>query len=50
MLLACEISMQAYYRPNDVIRPVNVLAPDRMSPNLTIHVQLWPVFIALPPR
>jgi hypothetical protein len=46
MPLVCEISIEAYCRPNDVIRPLITLAFDRMSPNLKIHAQFWPIYIA----
>jgi hypothetical protein len=48
MSLVCGISIEAYCRPNDVIRPVVIHAPDRISPNLTIHAQLNPISVALP--
>jgi hypothetical protein len=47
MPLVCEISIETYGRPNDVIRPLIIHAPDRLSPNLTIFAQLRPIFIAL---
>jgi hypothetical protein len=48
MLLVCEISIEAYCRPNDVIKPMPIHTPTRMSPNLTIHAQLRAIFIASP--
>jgi hypothetical protein len=45
----CEISIQAYCLPNDFIRPWNVHVHSRLSPNLTIYPQLWPIYVALPP-
>jgi hypothetical protein len=35
MPLVCEISIEAYCRPNDVIRRLNLLARIRMSPFVT---------------
>jgi hypothetical protein len=39
----CEISKEAYCRPNDVIRRLIIHAPDRLSPILTIFAQLRPI-------
>jgi hypothetical protein len=50
MPLVCEISKEAYCRPNDVIRPLIIHAPDRISPDLTIYAQVNPLSIALPAR
>jgi hypothetical protein len=50
MLLVCEISIEAYCRPNAVIKPLIIHALDRMSPNLTIFAQLRPVFVAFSAR
>jgi hypothetical protein len=46
MPLVCEISIEAYCRTNDVIRPLIIHAFDRMSPKVTIHAQFWPIYIA----
>jgi hypothetical protein len=50
MPLVCEISIEAYFRPNDVIRLLIIHAPNRLSPNLTIYAQLRPIFIAFSAR
>jgi hypothetical protein len=50
MPLVCEISEEAYCRPSDVIRPLTFHPPDRMSPNLTLLVQLRPIFIVFSAR
>jgi hypothetical protein len=46
MPLVCEISIEAYCRPNDVIRPLVIHLPNRMSPNLTIYAQFRPIYVA----
>jgi hypothetical protein len=46
----CEINDEAYTRPNDVVRPLIILATDVMSPNVTIFAQLRPIFIVFPAR
>jgi hypothetical protein len=43
MPLVCEISIEAYCRPNCVIRPLTGHALNRMSPDLTFYAQLWPI-------
>jgi hypothetical protein len=50
MPLVCEISIEAYCRPNDVIRRLIIHAPNRMSPNVTVCAHFWPVYDALSPR
>jgi hypothetical protein len=49
MPLVCEISIEAYCRPNDVIRPLTSHALVSSFPHLTIHAKFWPVFIAFQP-
>jgi hypothetical protein len=46
MPLVCEISMEAYCRPIEVVRPLNSHALNRLSPNLTIHAQFRPFYVA----
>jgi hypothetical protein len=46
MPLVCEISIEAYCRPNDVIRPIILHAPNRMSPNPRVFAQVWAFHIA----
>jgi hypothetical protein len=48
MPLVCEISMEAYSRPNVVIRRLFIHAHDRIPPYLTIYAQFNPIYIALP--
>jgi hypothetical protein len=48
--MVCEISIEADCRPYDVIRPLIIHASSRMSPNLTIHAQLRPIYIAFAAR
>jgi hypothetical protein len=50
MPLVCEISRQAYCRPNDVIRSLILHAPTRMSANLTIFAQVRAIHIAFSAR
>jgi hypothetical protein len=50
MPLVCEISIEAYCRPNDVIRPLIFHAATKISPNLTIYAQLRPIYFAIPAR
>jgi hypothetical protein len=50
MPLVCEISIEAYCRRNDVIRRLLIDAPNRLSPNVTICAQLWPIANALSAR
>jgi hypothetical protein len=49
MPLVCEISIEAYCRPNGAIRPLTSHALVRPSSNLTIHAKFWPVYIAFQP-
>jgi hypothetical protein len=46
MPLVCEISIEAYCRPNEVIRPLIIHASDRVSSNLTIYAQFWSLYLA----
>jgi hypothetical protein len=46
MPLMFEISIEAYCRPNDVIRPLVIHLPNRMSPNLTTYTQFRPFYVA----
>jgi hypothetical protein len=46
MPLVCEISIEAYCRPNEVIRPLIIHAFDRMSRELTMYAQFWPIYNA----
>jgi hypothetical protein len=46
----CEISIEGCCRPNEVFKPLNIHAHDRLSPNLTIYAQLRPIFIAFSAR
>jgi hypothetical protein len=50
MPLVCEISIEAYCRPNDVVRRLIILGPNRMSPNVTLCAQCWPTYNAFSPR
>jgi hypothetical protein len=50
MPLVCEISIEAYCRRKDVIRRLIIHAPNRMSPDVTICAQLWPIAKALSAR
>jgi hypothetical protein len=50
MPLVCEVSIEAYCRPNDVIRPIIIHARNRMSPNLTTYAQFRPIYIAIAAR
>jgi hypothetical protein len=45
----CEISIEVYFRPIDVIRPLVIHAPNRMSPNLTFYAQLRPIYMPFQP-
>jgi hypothetical protein len=44
MPLVCEISIEAYCRRNDVIRRLNIDAPNRLSPNVTNCAQFRPIY------
>jgi hypothetical protein len=46
MPLVCEISIEAYCRPNEVFGPLNIHTHVSMSPNLTIYAQLGPPDVA----
>jgi hypothetical protein len=46
MPLVCEMSIEAYCRPNHVIRPLVIHLPNRLSPNLIIYAQLGPFYVA----
>jgi hypothetical protein len=50
MPLVCEISIDAYCRPNCVIRSLSNHASNRLSPDLNIFAQERPVHTASPPR
>jgi hypothetical protein len=50
MPLVCEISKEAYCRPNDVIRPLILHILNILSANLTFFVQLKLIHIAIPAR
>jgi hypothetical protein len=50
MPLVCEISIEAYCRPNDVIRLLIIYDSDRLSPKLTLYTQKKPVNIAFSAR
>jgi hypothetical protein len=49
MPLVCEISIEAYCRPNDVIRSLITLSTDGVSPNLTFFAQLRPIYSLFQP-
>jgi hypothetical protein len=50
MPLVCEVSIEAYCRPNDVIRPLIIHASNRLSPFLKIYAQFLPIHIAFAAR
>jgi hypothetical protein len=50
MPLVCEISIEFYCRRNDVIRPLNIHALNRLSPKLSIYAQFLPIYIAIAAR
>jgi hypothetical protein len=50
MPLVCEISIEAYCRPNAVIRPLIVRVTNRLSPILTFFAQVRAIYIAFPAR
>jgi hypothetical protein len=43
MPLVCEISLEAYCRRIDVMRRLIIDAPNRMTPDVTIFAQFWPI-------
>jgi hypothetical protein len=45
MPLVCEISIEAYCRPNDVIRHLIIHASNKLSRNLTVYAQFRPIYI-----
>jgi hypothetical protein len=50
MTLVCEISIEAYCRPIDVVRRLIIHAPNRMSPIVTTCGQFWPIYNVYSPR
>jgi hypothetical protein len=50
MPLVCEISIEAYCRPNDVIRPLIIQAYDSIFSRLTMYAQLGLIYIAISGR
>jgi hypothetical protein len=50
MSLVCELRIEAYCRPTEVIRPLTIHACERMLPYLTIYAQLGPIYIAFSAR
>jgi hypothetical protein len=50
MPLVCVISEEGYCRVKDVIRPLVIHAPDRLSPNLTFYAQFRPICNAIAAR
>jgi hypothetical protein len=50
MPLVCEISIEAYCRLNDVIRPLILYADTKISPKLTMYAQFRPIYIAFSAR
>jgi hypothetical protein len=50
MPLVCEISIEAYCRPNHVVRRLIIHAPIRLVANVTLRAQFWPIYNAFSRR
>jgi hypothetical protein len=50
MPLVCEISIEAYCRPNDVVRRLVIHASKGIPPNVTTCGQFWPIYKVCSPR
>jgi hypothetical protein len=47
MPLVCEISIEAYCRPNYVIRHLIIHVSNKLSRNLTVYSQFRPIYLAI---